>query len=195
MTSNDPTVVPAADKRMPTMRRSRLLTLFAAVAVSSIVIDAVSKIIVVQTVDPAKPVKLLGGAIYLSLTRNSGAAFSMASDYTWALSLVAITVVCLIVWYAFRRLGSVGWAIALGLIAGGALGNIVDRMFRQPGFLHGHVVDFISLFHPAGGYWAIFNLADSSLVVGVALVILLEVRGRRVDGTRATKAEPKAADE
>lgn len=193
MTSDDPAVVPAADTPAPTRRRSRLLLLFGAIAIGVIGIDALSKVIVVNTVDPGRPVRLLGGALYLSLTRNSGAAFSMASDYTWVLSLLAILVVSGIVWYAARKLGSTGWAVALGMIAGGALGNLIDRLFRYPGFLHGHVVDFISVFHPYGGYFAIFNLADSSLVIGVCLVILLELRGRRIDGTLMVK-ETKPAE-
>lgn len=183
MTSNDPTVVPEADDEAPPRRRSRLLLLFGAVALSAIGIDALSKVLVVSTIEPGHPVRLLGGAVYLSLTRNSGAAFSLASDFTPVLAVVAFCVVSGIVWYASRKLGSIGWAVALGLIAGGALGNLIDRLFRAPGFLHGHVVDFISLFHEAGGYFAIFNLADSALVIGVCLVILLELRGRRIDGS------------
>lgn len=194
MTSDDPAVVSAPGTPAVAHRRSRLLLLFASVALGSIALDAISKIVIVNTVDPAHPVRLLGGAIYLSLTRNSGAAFSMASDYTWVLSLLAVGVVTGIVWYAARKLGSVGWAVSLGMIAGGATGNLIDRLFREPGFLHGHVVDFISVFHPHGGYFAIFNLADSSLVIGVCLVILLELRGRRIDGSRVTKpAADKAA--
>ncbi|MGH8879301.1 MAG: signal peptidase II [Stackebrandtia sp.] len=187
MTSHDPTVVSSSEDSALPVRRPRLMLMFAAVAVASIMLDLLSKIVVVQTIDPDKPIRLLGGTVYLSLTRNSGAAFSFARDYTWALSCLAILVVAGIVFYAWKRLGSAGWAVALGLIAGGALGNLVDRMFRRPGFLHGHVVDFISLFDPAGGYFAIFNFADSSLVIGVCVVILLELRGRRIDGSAAVR--------
>lgn len=190
MSSNESTVAPTPDTDA-SRRRPRLLLLFAAVAAASIAVDAISKTLVVGSIEPGQPVRLLGGAVYLSLTRNSGAAFSMASDFTWALSLLAIAVVTALVWWAFLRLGSVGWAIALGMIAGGALGNLIDRFFREPGFLHGHVVDFISVFDPAGGYFAIFNLADSCLVIGVGLVILMELRGRRIDGSRYTKESEK----
>lgn len=185
MTSDDPAVVSAPGTLAP--RRSRSLLLFGSVALGAIGVDALSKVIIVSSLEPGRPVRLLGGALYLSLTRNSGAAFSMASDYTWVLSLLAMAVVTAIVWYAARNLGSTGWAVALGMIAGGALGNLIDRLFRYPGFLHGHVVDFISVFHPHGGFFAIFNLADSSLVLGVCLVILLELRGRRINGTLAVK--------
>ena len=86
-------------------------------------------------------------------------------------------------WMALR-LRSLPWAVSLGLVLGGALGNLVDRLFRAPGPFVGHVVDMVSLFDDHGGYWPVFNLADSSLVVGVALAVLLELTGRRRDGTR-----------
>jgi signal peptidase II len=160
---------------------------FGGVAAATIAIDAGSKALVVAGLRPSEPVRLLGGVIYLTLIRNSGAAFSMASRFTLGLSVLAVAVVCAIAWFAWRRLGSAWWAVSLGLIAGGALGNLVDRAFRPPGFMRGHVVDFISLFNPYGEGWAIFNLADSSLVIGVCIVVFLELTGRRIDGTRVTK--------
>ena len=95
-------------------------------------------------------------------------------------------------WLA-RRLRSVPWAVALGLVLGGALGNLGDRLFRAPGFLVGHVVDFVSVFSPDGHYFAIFNVADSALTCGVVLAILLEVTGRRRDGTRLVKTDQRAS--
>ncbi len=85
------------------------------------------------------------------------------------------------------RLRSVPWAVALGLVLGGALGNLGDRLFRAPGFLVGHVVDFISVFGPDGEHFPIFNLADSALTCGVILAVLLELMGRRRDGGRVTR--------
>jgi len=121
--------------------------------------------------------------VYLSLLRNSGAAFSLGSGYTWVFPLVTIAVVT---WIAVlsRRLRSTPWALALGLVLGGALGNLIDRLFRAPGFLHGHVVDMVSLFGPYAQYFAVFNVADSCLSVGVVLAVLLELTGRQRDGTR-----------
>jgi signal peptidase II len=87
-----------------------------------------------------------------------------------------------------RRLRSAAWALALGLVLGGAFGNVGDRLFRAPGFLTGHVVDFASLFAPNGRYWAIFNVADAALCCGVVLAVLLELTGRRRDGGRAGAA-------
>ena len=98
--------------------------------------------------------------------------------------LITIGVVGWIVWMALR-LRSLPWAISLGLVLGGALGNLIDRIFRAPGPFHGHVVDMISLFGPYGEYFPVFNLADSSLVCGVVLAVLLELTGRQRDGQRA----------
>jgi signal peptidase II len=94
-----------------------------------------------------------------------------------------------------RRLQSTGWAVALGLVLGGALGNLTDRLFRSPGPLHGHVVDIVSLLAPDGRVWPVFNLADSSIVSGGVLLVLLALLGRELDGTQtgrkqAGKGEP-----
>lgn len=145
--------------------------------------DLGTKHLALATLDDRDPVRLLGGAVYLTLTRNSGAAFSLGSDYTFVFPVVIVVVVGWIAWMALR-LRSVPWAIALGLVLGGGLGNLVDRIFRAPGPFVGHVVDMVSLFDPYGQVWPIFNLADSALVCGVILAIGLELTGRQRDGTR-----------
>jgi signal peptidase II len=114
--------------------------------------------------------------------RNPGAAFSLATGYTWVLTIVAIAVVVVIARVA-RRLRSPGWAIALGLVLGGALGNLGDRLFRAPGPLQGHVVDMVSVFAPDGRAWPVFNVADSAIVCGGILLVLLALTGRELDGT------------
>lgn len=146
-----------------------------------VVLDAATKAAVVAYLSGRRPVRLLGGLVYLVHTRNTGAAFSFAEGETVLLSLVAVGVVVAIARTA-RRLGSDAWAICLGLILGGALGNLADRVFRSPGPLRGAVVDWIDL-----RVWPVFNLADSALVVGVCLAVFFEVQGRRIDGTRAAK--------
>ena len=105
-------------------------------------------------------------------------------------TLIAAVVVVVIV-RAARRLYSTGWAVALGLVLGGAVGNLVDRVFRDPGFLRGGVVDFLSVFAPDGSVWPIFNVADSAIVCGGVLGALLALRGIEFDGTRA--ADRRAA--
>ena len=152
-------------------------------AVLAVAIDQLVKHLSTEHLTEGEPVRVLGGLIYLSLLRNSGAAFSLGSGYTWVFPLVTVVVVA---WIAVlsRRVRSLPWALALGLVLGGALGNLADRLFRAPGFLHGHVVDMFSLFGPYAEYFAVFNIADACLSVGVALAVLLELTGRQRDGTR-----------
>ncbi len=160
------------------------VALLAAIAAAALVVDQVTKHLAVVELAGREPVRLLGGAVYLVLTRNSGAAFSLGQQYTFVFPVITLAVVGWIVWMA-RRLRSVPWAIALGLVLGGALGNFIDRIFRAPGPFVGHVVDFISVFDDHGQAFPVFNAADSALVCGVILAILLELTGRRRDGTRA----------
>jgi signal peptidase II len=147
--------------------------------------DLVTKLLVVSKLQDNAPVRLLGGLFYLIHTRNTGAAFSLASGFTIALTMIAAGVIVFIL-YLSRRLYSVGWAVALGMVLGGAAGNLVDRIFRAPGPLRGGVVDFIALLDPVHPAFPVFNVADSSLCIGVALAVLLELRGRSIDGTRRT---------
>ena len=154
-----------------------------ATATVSVLVDQSTKQLALSYLEDSEPVRLLGGAVYLSLTRNSGAAFSMASGHTWVFPLIALVVVGWIAYMAVR-LRSLPWAVALGLVLGGALGNLTDRIFRAPGPLLGHVVDMISVFGPYGRHFPIFNIADSALTCGVVLAILLEFTGRQRDGTR-----------
>jgi signal peptidase II len=138
----------------------------------------------VDLLEGVAPVRMYNGVFYFQLVRNAGAAFAMATGATWLLTLVALVVVYTIVKLA-GRLRSRGWAIALGLVLGGALGNLTDRIFRSPGPLVGRVVDFISLFAPNGAVWPVFNLADSAICSGGALLVLLALLGCELDGTRA----------
>jgi signal peptidase II len=110
----------------------------------------------------------------------------MATGFTWILSVIAIGVVVVIVRVA-RRLRSTGWAVALGLVLGGALGNLVDRVFRAPGPLQGHVVDMVSPFAPNGEAFAVFNLADSAITCGGVLLVVLALLGHELDGSHAKK--------
>lgn len=165
-----------------------MLVLLVTAAVA-LLADAGTKHLALAALEDREPVRLLGGTVYLTLTRNSGAAFSLASDHTWVFPIIATAMVGWIGWIALR-LRSRPWAVALGLVLGGALGNLVDRVFRAPGPFVGHVVDMVSLFDPYGQVWPVFNLADSALVCGVALAILLELTGRQRDGTRAGRTGP-----
>lgn len=163
-----------------TAPRIRLLAL---IAVAVLAVDIVAKVVGVALLEGREPIVLLGGLMNLQLVRNPGAAFSLATGYTWVLSLIAIGVVIVIIRVA-RKLRSTGWAVALGLILGGALGNLVDRIFRAPGPLQGHVVDLFSPFAPDGRVFPVFNLADTWIVSGGALLVVLALLGRELDGTR-----------
>ncbi|MFB4307708.1 signal peptidase II [Actinomadura sp. GTD37] len=154
-----------------------------AVALAAVATDIVSKIIVVATLQDREPIRLLGGLLTLRETRNSGAAFSIGTGYTVVFTLIACGVVVAILRTA-RNLRSVPWALCLGLLLGGAIGNLLDRLLRSPAPLKGHVVDWIQLPH-----WPVFNLADSAIVCGGVLAVLLAARGLQVDGTRITGKE------
>jgi signal peptidase II len=153
------------------------------VAVTVLLADVVSKLVVVATIPLGTDVRVLGGLLYLTQLRNVGAAFSFAEEATVLFSAVAVVVAVVIVRTA-RRLYSTGWAITLGLVLGGAVGNLMDRVFRSPGFLRGGVVDFLSVFGPDGRVWPVFNLADSAIVCGGVLGAFLALRGVEFDGTR-----------
>ena len=157
-----------------------------ALAVLVLAADLVTKILVVARIAPGSDVRLLGGAVYLTHVRNEGAAFSFAEGATVLFSLIAVAVAVVIVRTA-RRLYSTGWAVVLGLVLGGALGNLIDRIFRSPGFLRGGVVDFVSVFAPDGRVWPVFNVADSAIVCGGILAVILAWRGYQIDGSREVK--------
>jgi signal peptidase II len=137
----------------------------------------------VATVAPGEDIRLLGGLLYLTQLRNVGAAFSFAEGFTVLFTVIAVVVSVIIVRTA-RRLHSTGWAVALGLVLGGAVGNLIDRIFRDPGFLRGGVVDFLSVFAPDGEVWPVFNVADSAIVCGGILGAVMALRGVEFDGSR-----------
>ena len=173
-----------ADPGSPPSRAPSRVLLLGGLAALVLAADVLSKVVAVASLEGALPVRLLGGGLYLVLYRNPGAAFSLATGLTWVLSLIALGVVVLIIRLA-PRLRSAGWAVGLGLVLGGALGNLTDRLLRAPGPLRGHVVDFLSLLAPDGSVWPVFNLADSAIVGGGALLVLLAATGRELDGTRS----------
>lgn len=141
-------------------------------------LDQLTKALAVDRLVEGEPVELVPGVLDLYLLYNPGAAFSLATGMTWLLTVVAGAVVVAVAVMA-RRLGSRAWALTLGLLLGGALGNLTDRLLRDPGFGVGHVVDFLRL-----PRWPVFNLADTAIVVAAVLVVVLSLRGIGVDGRR-----------
>lgn len=180
----------AADGPVP-VRPSRRLRLLFSVAGVVLLLDIVTKVLAVKLLTPGQPVSIIGDTVTWTLVRNSGAAFSMATGYTWVLTLVAVGVVAGIVWMG-RRLVSPWWAVGLGMILGGALGNLVDRFFRSPGPLRGHVVDFLSI-----GWWPVFNVADPAVVGGAILLVGLSLFGYEFDspGRRRPAGPPDTGPE
>ena len=154
-----------------------------------VTLDQVTKALVVAKLPEGVVVPVLGNALQFLSVRNPGAAFSFAVNMTWVFSLISAAVVVAIVVYA-RRIRSMWWAIVLGMLLGGALGNLSDRLFREPGFGRGHVVDFIST------PWmmpAIYNVADSFICVSMVVFVLLVILGVNLDGTRAVSEKQQRA--
>jgi signal peptidase II len=164
-----------ADRDERTRGRSAL-RLFGLVAVVTYLLDQATKYLAIRHLAPDHPRRVVGHLLELNLSRNPGAAFSTGRGYTVALSLLALAIVAVILRVA-RRLRSARWAVTMGLILGGALGNVSDRLFREPGPFRGHVVDFLELPH-----WPIFNVADMAICTAAVLFVGLSIRGVRLDG-------------
>lgn len=163
--------------------RARRIALLVAVAAVVYVLDQVSKFLVVEFLEHEEPLTVVPGALVLTVIRNAGAAFSIGTGMTIVFTVIALAVVVAIVRTA-RKLHSLPWAITLGLLLGGAVGNLTDRIFRWPAPFQGHVVDFIQVF-PVTRF-PVFNLADSGIVCGGVLAVFLAWRGYQIDGTRQT---------
>jgi signal peptidase II len=160
----------------------RALVALALVALVVYSLDQVAKYFIVSTMTEGSEVKVLGEFLQFHFVKNSGAAFSFASGSTWIFSIAASAVTVFILLFA-RRIRSLGWALLFGMLLGGTVGNLSDRLFRAPGFGVGHVIDFIQVY----GFPAIFNIADSFIVVSMGLFIILTLRGVGLDGRRSVK--------
>lgn len=171
------------DDETKATRRRRIGTLIVVAAIV-VALDQSSKIWAMSELADGRTVPVAGDFLRLRLVRNSGAAFGVATNLTLVLSIVAIGVVAFILRIS-RRLTSLPWAIALGGFLGGAVGNLTDRIFREPEPLRGHVVDFLELPN-----WPVFNLADSAIVGAAVLVAVLSFRGIAFDAAPARVTEP-----
>jgi signal peptidase II len=168
----------SAVKGPPPAKRRRLFLLLASIAVVTYLLDQLSKWWAIRALTDEDPVDLIGSFLRLDLIRNPGAAFSIGTGNTWVLTIIAVVVLVVVIRVS-RRLGSSGWAWALGLLLGGALGNLTDRIVREPGLGRGHVIDFLNY-----NGWFIGNVADIAIVSAAILIGLLAMTGRSVDGTR-----------
>ncbi|MGW3678475.1 signal peptidase II [Streptomyces prasinus] len=176
-TGSDLAGAPDAGAAAGASRGKRRVAVLFAVAAVAYALDLISKMIVVAELEHHEPIEIVGEWLRFEAIRNAGAAFGFGEAFTVIFTLIAAVVIVVIIRLA-RKLYSLPWAIALGLLLGGALGNLTDRIFRSPGVFRGAVVDFIA---PKG--FAVFNLADSAIVCGGVLIVLLSFRGLDPDGT------------
>jgi signal peptidase II len=166
------------------------LAILAVVALCVYLVDQIAKVLVVSTLYEGQQVEVLGQLLQFHFVKNPGAAFSIGSGSTWIFSIVGVGVLGFVIWYA-PRIRSTAWAILFGLLLGGLLGNLTDRLFREPGFGVGHVVDFLQIpLLPA-----IFNLADVAIVSSMALFLILSLRGVGLDGRRPSDEDDGVEDD
>ena len=159
------------DPAAPT-RTTRVLATYGTAA-AVLVLDQLIKHLVVSNLAGRPPLDVIGSFVQLRYTTNSGGAFSLLTGAPLFFGVMAIVIIGGIV-YAWRRTQPLSMLVVLGLILGGALGNLTDRLLRGEGLLRGEVVDFIKV-----GIWPVFNLADSCIVVGGLLLAILLGRAER----------------
>jgi signal peptidase II len=179
--TREPVVAPTS---LPRRRRS----LFLLIASMAYTTDVVSKIVAVNTLDGRPDVEVMGQLLTLRLVYNPGAAFSVGTNFTVALTCLAITATCVVLYFGWRVRTAV-WALGLGLLLAGVVGNLTDRLLRRPGPFRGHVVDFLALPH-----WPVFNIADVCINLAAGVIVVQAFRGVRIDGTREQRqARPREA--
>lgn len=152
-------------------RTPRYLGLVVAVMLAIGAVDQGVKQLMLNWLEPGVPQPVIGDWFRFYLLFNSGAAFSMGENLTWVFTAIQLAFVLGALWFG-PRMSSKWEALGVAMIAGGALGNLIDRLFRDPGFWFGHVVDFISV-----GNFAVFNLADAAITVGVVVYFIAALTG------------------
>lgn len=171
-----------ADPSSKTKVSLRVLIVLGAVALFVYLLDQITKLLIVASMYEGQQIDVLGPLLRFHFVKNSGAAFSIGTGSTWIFSIIGIGVLGFVIWYA-PRIRSLAWAVLFGLLLGGLLGNLTDRLFREPGFGVGKVIDFIQI--PV--LPAIFNLADSAIVASMGLLLILMFRGIPMDGIRQSR--------
>ncbi|WP_152192051.1 signal peptidase II [Georgenia satyanarayanai] len=158
--------------------RRGMVIVLVALALGIAGIDQATKYLAEERLTQGVYVPLVSDLLGWQLIYNPGAAFSFATGMTWIFTIITLVVVVVVLRVA-RRLRSAAWALALGMLLGGALGNLYDRLLREPGFARGHVVDFINY-----NGWFVGNVADIAIVLAAGLIAVLALLGIEVDGTR-----------
>lgn len=164
-----------------------MMVLLFTIAASVLVIDQFTKFLAVTFLEDRPPVPVIGSLAGFTFYRNPGAALGLGSNVTWIFPIIAVGVFIAILVIS-RKLGSRAWAIGLGLLLGGLFGNLVDRLFREPSFLHGAVVDFIdlSLF--------ICNVADIAISAAAVALVIVSFRGIDIEGSDSTHVKEDSHD-
>lgn len=170
-----------ATRRTLPLTRPRPGALFA-LAFGIVVFDQATKQLVVSTLVEGESIPVIDGVLHWTFVRNPGAAFSLFTNLPWLFTILA-TGIAIIIAASARKPRTAISAAALGLVLGGALGNLVDRVIREPAVFRGHVIDFIDL-----RVWPTFNVADSAVVLGCVLLIIASIREERA--ARSIEAAP-----
>ncbi|WP_442923750.1 signal peptidase II [Microbacterium sp. H37-C3] len=181
----------ASRKRLNGPAAGAFVAILAAVVLAA---DQFTKYLALENLPYQREVPVLGEFFQLYLTKNPGAAFSLGTGVTWLFTLALAAVAVVVIVLTVRSVRTRSWAIVLGLLLGGVLGNLTDRLLREPGFLVGHVVDFIHT--PWMWLWfpsAIYNVADMFIVTMMISVAVLVVIGIRFDGSRERRNVDEAA--
>ncbi|EEH64221.1 signal peptidase II [Gleimia coleocanis DSM 15436] len=175
---------------MTESRKKLSLILFTLISIISFITDYASKQWALKTLTPGAEQPFLGDFITLKLHFNPGAAFSFLVNSTWIFTIFALVIILGIA-VSIRKLNSPGWAVALGLMFGGAIGNFIDRLTQPPAFGIGHVVDFLNW-----NNWFIGNVADIWIVVAAGLIFVLVLLNEPFNGIKETTgSEKEKADE
>jgi len=165
-------------KTKPQVSGTRARTLlFLGIGIFLVFLDQLTKELAIASLADGSVIPVIGDILKFRLAYNDAAAFSLGVGQTWVLAIIASCAVLALLWFG-PRAKNITWTIIAGLVLGGAAGNLVDRLTRAPGFLNGHVVDFISI--PLN--FPIFNLADTFLVIGVSLAMLRTLMGDELGG-------------
>jgi len=147
------------------------------IALFILFLDQLSKFLIEDRLAPGESINVIGELLRFTLVYNDSAAFSLGVGATWPLTIISSIAVLALIWFGPKSKTTI-WLIISGCVLGGATGNLVDRLFREPGFANGHVVDFLQI--PFN--FPIFNLADSFVVVGVSLALIQTFRGDELGG-------------
>jgi signal peptidase II len=155
----------------------------AAIFLACYFIDLATKTLALSVLDPSEPIPILGGVVVFRLLRNTGAAFSMGEGMTVALTCLALAATAVICLWLIPRVRNWGWTVVSGLLLAGVVGNLTDRLLREPGPFHGAVIDFIQI-----PYFAVFNFADICITFAAIILVYLAVWKQR--GISQQIAEP-----